>query len=168
MQNGAEERADVIATKTSADPSGALELKWHCTKGTEHFYFILTSPWEGNMTWKEKALVSWYPGQLGEWVLQDRSEKDELDSIFKCLPKSPPCAIEIHLPCTSSRDCSFGFCWTSFPRGKFSRGKLIGWVTAPTVAAGFEAGQNPAHGEQYWQHGYCCPIVGCCSLTEAQ
>ena len=58
MQNGAEERADVVTMKTSADPLGALELKGHCTKGTEPFYCILASPGEGNMTWKEKALVS--------------------------------------------------------------------------------------------------------------
>ena len=62
-QNGAEERAEVITMKTSADPSGALELKWHCTKGTEPCYSLLTShwmqvPWEGNITWKEKALIS--------------------------------------------------------------------------------------------------------------
>ena len=168
MQNGAKERADVVAMKTSADPSGALELKWHCTEGTEPFYSILTSPWEGNMTWKEKALVSWYSGQLGEWVLQDWSEKDELDSILKCLPNHLLVPMKSICLVPVLGTAPLGFCWTSFPGGKFSRGKLIGWVTAPTVAAGFEAGQNPAHSGQYWQHGYCCPIVGCCSLTEAQ
>lgn len=137
MQNGAKERADVVAMKTSADPSGALELKWHCTEGTEPFYSILTSPWEGNMTWKEKAIVSWYSGQLGEWVLQDWSEKDELDSILKCLPKSPPCANEIHLPCTSSRDCSFGVLLNLFSWGKIFKRKVNRMSHSPHCCSWF-------------------------------
>ena len=75
------------------------------------------------MTCKEKALVSWYSRQLGEWVLQDCSEKDELDSILKCLPKSP-CAIEIHLPCTDSRDHSFGVLVNLFSWGKTFKRKV--------------------------------------------
>lgn len=68
----------------------------------------LDTSYSGKGTWHWKRWLS-LADTLGSWENECfRTEEGDLGSTLKCLPKSPPCATEIHLPCKSSRDCSFG------------------------------------------------------------